>query len=127
MPCTRNTRENEKNRTNKASKKPQSAEEGIKYIRRLYEIEDELRKKKEKEKITYEQFLLERKTKAAVILDEFRTWLEKRDNEVLPSSLLGKAIGYTLKQWNKLVGYLESPYLTPDTPKSGNASINNTL
>jgi transposase len=27
---------------------------------------------------------------------------------------LGKAIAYSLNQWDKLVRYLESPYLTPD-------------
>ena len=33
---------------------------------------------------------------------------------MLPSGLLGNAIAYTLKQWNKLIAYLESPYFTPD-------------
>jgi transposase len=105
----------------KVSKKPLSAEEGIKYIRRLYEIEGELRKTKESQKKTDEQFMLERKAKAAVVLDEFHTWLEKRGNELLPSSLLGIAVGYTLKQWDKLVTYLETPYLTPDNNACENA------
>jgi len=33
---------------------------------------------------------------------------------MLPSGLLSIAIAYTLKQWDKLVMYLKSPYLTPD-------------
>ena len=33
---------------------------------------------------------------------------------MLPGSLLGKAVGYTLRQWEKLIRYLESPYLRPD-------------
>jgi transposase len=35
--------------------------------------------------------------------------------------LLGKAIGYTLGQWDKLAAYLESPYLTPDNNACENA------
>ncbi|MDR0442188.1 MAG: IS66 family transposase [Treponema sp.] len=105
----------------KINKKPQSAEEGIEYIRKLYEIEDELRKEKTDQKKTDEQFLIERKAKASVILAEFRPWLEKRKHELPPSTLLGEAVGYTLRQWDKLVTYLESPYLTPDNNACENA------
>jgi transposase len=80
----------------KINKKPQSAEEGLKYIRRLYDIEDALRKEKEGQKKTDEQFLVERRTKATVILTEFRTWLEKRNMELPPSTLMGEAVGYML-------------------------------
>jgi len=101
----------------KATKKPQSAEEGIKHIRKLYELEDRLRK----ENLSEDVFLIERKKHAEPILAAFRLWLEKRANEVLPSAQLGKAVAYTLKQWGKLVAYLESPYLTPDNNASENA------
>jgi len=101
----------------KATKKPQSAEEGIKYIRKLYEIENNLREKK----LNENDFFTERKKLAEPILSDFRTWLNKRANEMLPSGLLGKAIAYTLKQWDKLVMYLESPYLTPDNNACENA------
>ena len=40
---------------------------------------------------------------------------------VPPSLLLGKAVGYSLKQWDKLVAYLESSYLTPDNNAAENA------
>lgn len=33
---------------------------------------------------------------------------------------LGKAVTYTLGQWDKLIRYLESPYLTPDTNRVEN-------
>jgi len=42
-------------------------------------------------------------------------------NEVPPKTLLGEAINYTLNQWDKLVKYLESPYLTPDNNACENA------
>jgi len=100
----------------KTSKKPQSAEEGIKYIRRLYEVENDLRSENLDEKV----FLENRKTAAAVILAEFREWLLKRQIELPPSSLLGEAVGYMLNQWDKLAAYLESPYLTPDNNAAEN-------
>ena len=101
----------------KAAKKPQSAEEGIKYIRKLYEIENNLREKKLEENT----FMTERKKQAEPVLSDFKKWLNKRANEMLPSGLLGKAIAYTLKQWDKLIAYLESPHLTPDNNACENA------
>ena len=101
----------------KSTKTPQSAEEGIKHIRKLYELETALRK----ENLSETAFVCERKKQAEPILAAFRAWLNKRANEVLPSALLGKAVLYTLKQWDKLVAYLECPYLTPDNNASENA------
>ena len=101
----------------KSTKTPQSAEEGIKHIRKLYELETALRK----ENLSETAFVCERKKQVEPILAAFRTWLNKRANEVLPSALLGKAVLYTLKQWDKLVAYLECPYLTPDNNASENA------
>ena len=45
----------------------------------------------------------------------------KRKDEVPESSLLGKAIYYSLQQWDKMAAYLESPYLTPDNNACENA------
>jgi transposase len=102
----------------KVDKNSKSAQEGIKHIRKLYDIENELR-----EKITDNDdlFLSERKARAGPVLEKFKTWLEKRKCEVPPSLLLGKAVEYTLDQWDKLVRYLESPYLTPDNNACENA------
>ena len=101
----------------KATKKPQSAEEGIKHIRKLYRLEEELRN----EKLDNETFLAKRKSRAEPILTEFKEWLLKRKDEVPPSLLLGKAINYTLTQWDKMTAYLQSPYLTPDNNACENA------
>ena len=101
----------------KTAKKPQSAEEGIKHIRKLYHLEEELRSKG----LDNETFLAERKKKAEPIFNDFKSWLLKRNDEVLPSSLLGKAIGYSLSQWDKMTAYLKSPYLTPDNNACENA------
>ena len=97
----------------KIGKQCLSAKEGIKYIRKLYDIEDVLRGSWEKDKDN-EKFVRKRKTETEPVLKQFKAWLEKRNAEVLPTSLLGKAIHYSLSQWDKLTAYLESPYLTPD-------------
>ena len=104
----------------KAGKEPKSAQIGLTYIRNLYEIEKKLRSQWEKDNQT-EKFLSERKREAGAELSKFYSWLLKRKNEVPESTLLGKAIGYTLSQWDKLVTYLESPYLTPDNNACENA------
>jgi len=101
----------------KSAKKPHSALEGIKYIRKLYELEARLRK----ENLNEDDFLAERKKQAEPILEMFKAWLDKRFVEVPSSLLLGKAISYTINQWDKLVMYLESPYLTPDNNACENA------
>jgi transposase len=101
----------------KASKNSKSAEEGIKYIRRLYALEDELRS----EELSEEEFVKKRKEGAESILEQFKSWLLKRSEELPPSGLLGTAVHYSLKQWNKMAAYLESFYLTPDNNACENA------
>jgi transposase len=100
------------------NKKPQSAEEGIKHIRRLYQLEDALRGKWKDDLVRFNE---ERKKEASSLLDEFKAWLLKRVNEVPPKTLLGEAVNYTLNQWDKLTKYLESSYLTPDNNACENA------
>ena len=101
----------------KVSKKSKSALEGIKHIKKLYTLENDLRSKK----LSLEDFLEQRKNKADPILDTFKQWLDKRSENVLPESALGKAVHYALNQWDYLIRYLESPYLTPDNNASENA------
>ena len=101
----------------KASKKSKSALEGIKHIKKLYTLENDLRSKK----LSLEDFLEQRKSQAEPILDTFKRWLDKRSENVLPESALGKAVHYALNQWDYLIRYLESPYLTPDNNASENA------
>ena len=40
---------------------------------------------------------------------------------VVPRSLLGVAVNYTLKQWNRLLVYLDHPEMTPDNNLAENA------
>jgi len=94
----------------KASKRAGAADEGMKYIRSLYQIEKELRAKE----LSGEQFSEQRRERVEPVLEAFKAWLTKKSEAVLPSSLIGKAVGYTLGQWDKLVRYLDHADLTPD-------------
>lgn len=40
---------------------------------------------------------------------------------MVPTTLLGKAVSYTLGQWESLVRYLDHPALTPDNNAAENA------
>ena len=55
------------------------------------------------------------------MLEEFKSWLEKRFPQTPPKGLLGKAIAYTLDQWDNLVRYLEDGCLRPDNNLAENA------
>jgi transposase len=55
------------------------------------------------------------------MLEAFKKWLIRRNEEVPPSLLLGTAIRYSLAQWDKMTAYLESPRLTPDNNACENA------
>ena len=104
----------------KAGKEPKSAEIGLSFIRKLYEIENKLRSQWDKDSNT-EKFLLDRKKACESELAKFHSWLVKRKDEVPESTLLGKAISYALSQWSKLIAYLENPYSTPDNNACENA------
>jgi transposase len=101
----------------KVTKEGRSAQEGIKHIRNLYDIEEGLRSRG----LDDATFLRERKARAGPLLEKFKEWLMKRREDVPSTLLLGKAIGYSLNQWDKLAAYLESPYLTPDNNACENA------
>ncbi|WP_459874232.1 IS66 family transposase, partial [Endothiovibrio diazotrophicus] len=72
-------------------------------IRKLYAIEARLKKlppKQAQEKTELRQRL------AQPVLDDLKEWLERNLTRVPKDSLTRNAIGYTLNQWDKLVGYL---------------------
>jgi transposase len=105
----------------KISEQGKTAKEGLDYIRKLYLIEKVLRNEKEEKKTTDEEFQRKRKEQAVPVLNDFKEWLHDHVDKIPPSLLLGTAISYSLKQWDKLTAYLESPYLTPDNNACENA------
>jgi transposase len=98
-------------------KKAGSAEEALSRISKMYKIENTLRALD----LADEEFVRRRKEEVGEILDDFHPWLKKKALQVPESSLLGKAVGYALSQWEKLVKYLEKAFMTPDTNLVENA------
>ncbi len=104
----------------KASKdkgKPGSADVALSYIRKLYGIESQAKKNN----LSVEEIQLERQNISKPILDEFKIWLRKKQNQTPPKGLLGKAISYTLKQWPRLIIYLEDGRIRMDNNLVENA------
>jgi transposase len=80
------------------------------YIRRLYVIE----KRAGGQNFTIEKRYRIRQEEAKPILKEFKTWLDNMVGKVPPKSLSGKAIDYTMSQWEKLEKYIEDGLLPID-------------
>jgi transposase len=92
------------------SKNKGSADVALSSIDSLFRIERTLRA----EDLTPDQFMQRRREQVEPVLEKLHVWLEEREGQVPPSMMLGKAIGYTLGQWPKLIRYLDSPLLGPD-------------
>jgi transposase len=105
----------------KASPKAGIGKEGLDWIWRLYAIERELRKDLKEGKITREQFKRDRIEKTDPVFKDFKEWLLRESLKVLPSGLAGKAISYTLGQWDTLVRYSAHADLTPDNNAAENS------
>ena len=67
----------------------------------LYKIEETLRDTKANPK----EILDKRQKEALPILTQLEQWLKENITQVLPQSAIGKAIGYALTRWDKLMLY----------------------
>jgi len=93
------------------------ADVAIDYIGRLYQIEKQTKVKKLKPDEIYQL----RQEKAKPVLEEFHRWLLAKVDLTPPKGLLGKAINYTLKYWDRLIRYTEDGRLRPDNNLAENA------
>jgi len=91
------------------------ADWAINHIQKLYRIEKEIKDKTAEEKQRI------RKEQSEPLLEQFKTWLDKSAQHMLPKSAIGKAIGYSLRQWPKLIRYIESGYLNIDNNRAERA------
>lgn len=86
------------------------AEYVLKQIQKLYEVERFCREKNcsfiRREEI--------RKEKSLPVLLETKQWLKENIMQVLPKSLIGKAIAYSFERWDKLSVYAENGKLEID-------------
>lgn len=104
-------------RPKKDKGKAGSPEQAIAYIQKLYRIEREAADKN----LSVEEIFQLRQEKSKPVLDEFKEWMDKRSSQTPPSSLLGKALNYTLSNWDRLIRYIEDGDLKPDNNAAENA------
>jgi hypothetical protein len=55
-----------------------------------------------------------RQRKSKPILEKFKAWVDELLPGTPPNSALGKALGYTHRQWHKLVRHLDHPEIAVD-------------
>jgi transposase len=89
----------------------------LQQIQQLYQIERTCKENR----YSHEQIREIRQQKALPILNTFKEWLVQNYREVLPSSVIGKAIAYTLNLWDKLTVYLQDGKLHIDNNGVENA------
>jgi len=93
------------------------ADKALDYIGKLYQIEKVARESQ----MSIDQIhaLLQEKTQP--ILEAFEKWLQKTQPLELPQGLLGTAINYALRNWDKLTVYTGDGSLKPDNNTAENA------
>jgi len=108
----------------KLVKKPKSdetftsaADEAVAFIRKLYTVEKEAKT----QNLSNEEWAVLRLEKSKPMLDAFKAWLLEKSTTTVPKSALGKAIAYTLAQWNRLSRYMDDAIITPDNNRAENA------
>jgi len=94
-----------------------SADVALSYINKLYRIETTAQREELGPIETYEL----RQEKSKPILDKFKKWLDKKSGQTPPKGLLGKAVQYALKQWNRLTAYLKDGLIRMDNNLAENA------
>ncbi|MBT8359689.1 MAG: IS66 family transposase [Deltaproteobacteria bacterium] len=99
------------------NRKSGSADKALSYIKKLYRLEQEA----QRDELPTDQIYRMRQEKALPILEDFKKWLGKKATQTPPQGLLGKAVSYTLKQWDRLIGYSEDGCLKPDNNMAENS------
>ncbi len=101
----------------KANRKSKCAHTALKYIRDIYSVESTLRSRN----LENDDFIVKRREQMEPILEKFHNWLAEQQKIVLPSSLSGKALSYTLSMWGNIIHFLDHHLLTPDNNLVENA------
>jgi len=65
----------------------------------------------------YEQ----RQKRSVPVLDKLKQWLDRNSAKIAKGSLTRKAVGYTLRQWPKLIRYCEHGDLNISNVQAENA------
>jgi transposase len=91
------------------------ADWAIRHIKKLYKIEKEIKD------LSVDEKKIIRQQKSKPLLEDFKKWLDKSQQQVLPKSAMGKAIQYNLNQWQKLNRYIENGALNIDNNRAERA------
>ncbi|MEN7974055.1 MAG: IS66 family transposase, partial [Verrucomicrobiota bacterium] len=92
-----------------------AAHQMVALIGKLYLIERSVKD------MTPEERQAIRQEQAKPILEKIKSWLDSKASKVLPKSLLGKAVHYTLGLWPQLTVYLEDGNIPIDNNRAENA------
>lgn len=102
-------------KTAQGKKTSGKADWALNHIQKLYRLETQI-----KDKSIQERYEI-RQQKALPLLIQFKTWLDKSANQVLPKTKLGEAIQYCLNQWEKLQRYTLDGRLSIDNNRAERA------
>lgn len=86
------------------------AKQAMRYYRKLYRIENRAKR----EEMSAEQRYALRQEHSAPLLKEIKQWLDQVYPTVLPKSPLGKALFYTIKNWDEFCTFLKDGRLEID-------------
>jgi hypothetical protein len=73
----------------------------LNHIQKLYRIETRIKGKSAQQKYQIRQ------TESLPLLNQYKAWLDKSILQVPSKTALGKALGYSLNQWQKLLRYVD--------------------
>ncbi|HXH29298.1 MAG TPA: IS66 family transposase [Bacteriovoracaceae bacterium] len=81
----------------KSSSGKSIGKQGLVYIKKIYEIEEEIQGRPFAERFNF------RLTRSVPILKDFEKWIQEQVRKVNPESLSGKALKYTTNEWQYLM------------------------
>jgi transposase len=87
----------------------------LNHIQKLYRIETRIKGQSAEEKYQVRQ------AESVPLLNQYKAWLDKSALQVPPKTALGKALGYSLNQWHKLVRYVDDGNLAVDNNRAERA------
>ncbi len=91
----------------------------VDYIRPVYQVEERIKVPRGQyaargEVLPREALRALRQEESKPILEKFKAWVDQLLPGTPPNCALGKALGYTSRQWPKLVRHLDQPGLPAD-------------
>ena len=98
-----------------APKSKPKAAEAVALIKKIYDIESEVRGEDPP------VILAARQKRAEPLMRQFKQWLDAEQLNVLPKSLLGRAVNYALGQWDKMQVFLSNLLVPGDNNQTEGA------